>query len=75
MNEKLHKSISRIGSLIEIQKQSLSRGYHHGLLNGLIISYAIIDESEPEFISVPGRNPRSTRVRHKSKIRNKNWGG
>lgn len=67
MNERLHKALSTIGSLIEVQKQSLERGYMHGLLNGLIISHSILDNSEPKFVTLPGRNPNRIRIRHKSR--------
>lgn len=71
MNEDLHKKLSQLESLISTQKEFVIEGkpesdYMHGMLNGMILSHSLFDNSSPNFYTKPRRRPSITRIRHKS---------
>lgn len=67
MTKDLQQKLSQLDSCIEIQKDSLERGYMHGMLNGMIFARSILAEAPPEYVSLPRRYPARIRIRHKSR--------
>jgi len=70
MNEFLQKELSRVESLIEIQKDCLTDGgdgasYMHGMANGMILVHSLFASQQPKFISRM-RRPYGRNIRHKS---------
>jgi hypothetical protein len=70
MNKKLQKQLGIVENMIGIQKNCVivndpSMQYMHGMLNGLICAYSVFSESEPKYVTRPGRK-RGTKVRHKT---------
>lgn len=69
MNKEFHKKLSRLGSMIETQKDSVVGGGHgvqymHGMANGMILAHAMFADQSPKFVKRP-RRAYNRNVRHK----------
>jgi hypothetical protein len=74
MNKTLQEKLDSLEGLIGVQRDSLERGYMHGMLNGLICAHAIFSDSSPQYARVSHRKPNRINIRHKSrqvKLKNK----
>lgn len=67
MTKDLQQKLSQLNLLIEIQKDSLERGYMHGMLNGMILAHSVFSETPPDYVTLPRRYPIKSRVRHKAR--------
>jgi len=70
MNEVLQKELSKLESLIDIQKSCVEEGgdgasYMHGMANGMILVHSMITSEHPKFITRV-RRPYGRNIRHKS---------
>lgn len=63
MNKSLQVKLTSLENCVAIQRDSLARGYMHGMLNGLILAHAImIDASNVKFAELPKQK---SKIRHK----------
>jgi hypothetical protein len=53
MQVELQSKLSTLDELIKIQRDSLERGYMHGMLNGLIMAHSVFSGQSPEFTKMP----------------------
>ena len=67
MQTDLQSKLSQLEDLIKIQRDSLERGYMHGMLNGLICAHSVVSGLTPCYTSLD-RN-RKNNVRHKKSYR------
>lgn len=66
MNHNLQRKLSSLENLIKVQKDSLEKGYMHGLLNGLICAHSVITDDKANFVDCPKTE---TRVRYRKKAK------
>jgi len=64
MKYDLQSKLSTLEAMIGVQTQSLSQGYMHGMLNGLICAHSIFSNQPPSYVSMPRKR---TKIRHKNK--------
>lgn len=61
----LQSKLSRLEDLIKIQRDSLERGYMHGMLNGLICAHSVVSDLSPCYTTLVSN--RKNKVRHKGR--------
>ncbi len=64
MKNDLQTKLSRLESCIKTQRDNLSQGYMHGLMNGMVLSHSIFTGDAPTWAKLPTKNSKN-KIRHK----------